>query len=106
LNNDYSYWLNGQNIYTRGTIAGGPARPSFVLLRGLNGLGALGLPNFDEMAYWSDAQLADYIHAGMGGGVQRPEITGGNLCDLIFYIRMTSIRAMREELSRGVCTLP
>lgn len=106
LNNDYSFWLNGQNIYTRGTIAGGPTRPSFVLLRGLNGLGALGLPNFDEMAYWSDAQLADYIHAGMGGEVSRPEITGGNLCDLIFYIRMTSIRAMREELSRGACTLP
>jgi len=37
--------------------------------------------------------------------VSRPEITGGNLCDLIFYIRMTSIRAMREELSRGACTL-
>jgi len=106
LNNDYSNWLNGQNIYTRGTVAGGPARPSFVLLRGLNGLGTLGLPSFDEMAYWSDAQLADYIHAGMGGEVPRPEITGGNLCDLIFYIRMTSIRAMREELSRGACTLP
>ena len=106
LNNDYSNWLNGQNVYTRGTIAGGPARPSFVLLRGLNGLGTLGLPSFDEMAYWGDAQLADYIQAGMGGEVPRPEITGANLCDLIFYIRMTSIRAMREELSRGACTLP
>ena len=68
--------------------------------------GALGLPNFDEMAYWTDQRLADYIHAGMGGEVARPEITGGNLCDLIFYIRMKSVRAMREELSRGVCSLP
>src|SRR6267142_3344274 len=40
----------------------GPARPSFVLLRGYNGYGALGLPNFDEMAYCTDQQLADYIH--------------------------------------------
>ena len=37
LNNDFNAWVNGKSIYTNGTITGGPARPSFVLLRGYNG---------------------------------------------------------------------
>ncbi len=40
------------------------------------------------------------------GKLRAPRSPGGHLCDLIFYIRMKSVRAMREELSRGVCSLP
>lgn len=99
LSNDFSHWLNGHNIYCRGTVVGGPTRPSFALLRGLEGFGYLGLPTFDELAFLDDNTLAAYIQAGMGGGTPRPEITGTNLCDLIFYIRMQSIRGIQEELT-------
>jgi hypothetical protein len=68
-------------------------RPSFWSLRSELGAGHLGIfpgaNSFDEMhaTYPTDAALGAYIQGGMGGGTPRPEITGNDLRDLIFYIR-------------------
>jgi hypothetical protein len=97
---DAGAYLNGKDIYERGTIVGGPTRPSFILLRGEQGYGRLGLPNFDDLAYYTDAALGAYIQAGMGGSVPRPEITGTSLGDLMYFIRVNSIRGNLERLVR------
>ena len=70
------------------------SRPSFRVLLGSRGTGHLGLPTFDDIAtlYPTDTALAAYIHAGMGGTVPRPEITGNDLRDLIYWIRRNAIQ--------------
>ena len=76
-------------------MAGFPfgSRPGFTALRGQTGHSRLGIiPNFDELADWSDADLTTYIHDGMGGSVPRPEITCNDLSALIYYIRRLSLR--------------
>jgi hypothetical protein len=39
----------------------------------------------------SDAALGAFIQAGFGGGVPRPEITGRDLSNVMYYIRRCSL---------------
>jgi hypothetical protein len=102
---DEATYNRGQNVFIMGTCPIFPwnSRPGFRALVGASGSGHLGskvVPNFDDLmaAYPStnpgdagDQALAAFIQAGMGGSVPRPEITGNDLRDLIYYIRRSSL---------------
>jgi hypothetical protein len=85
------------------------SRPSFWTLMGPAGVAHFGAwpgkNTFDDLnaAFPSDGNynllpgdpanagtLTAYIQAGLGGSVPRPEFTGNNLRDLIYYIRRTA----------------
>lgn len=81
------------------------SRPSFLALYGDTGQSRLGLSTtnltFDEIdanfpssapGDAGDIALANFIRAGMIGTVPRPEITGNDMRDLIFYIRRNTLR--------------
>lgn len=94
---------NGGRIYERGTVMGFPyaSRPTFSYIngnRGSNGIGST--PSFDELVelYPTDEALANYIQKGMGGVIPRPEITGNDLRDLIFFIRRSSLQGHTTKL--------
>jgi hypothetical protein len=82
-------------IMIAGTTNGLPyeARPSFRALWAENGGPFIGnrsgANTFEDMMslYPDDASLGAFIQAGMGGAVPRPELTGNDLRDLIYYIR-------------------
>jgi hypothetical protein len=95
----------GRYIWRTGTVAGRGgslfpwgSRPSFWALRGPVGCGHLGLwgspprNTFEDLnaTYRSDTDLANYIRSGMGGSVPRPEITGNDMRDLIYFIRRST----------------
>ena len=64
------------------------------MLRGPWGVGHLGVFSTVDQpnaTYPTDDALAAYIQAGMRGTVPRPEITGNDLPDLIYWIRRTSV---------------
>ena len=82
------------------------SRPCFWALRGAVGCGQLGLwgsparNTFDDLmvTYPStvpgdagDVALANYIRSGFGGSVPRPEITGNDMRDLIYFIRRSTL---------------
>ena len=98
-NIDYRRYVRGGWIFARGTNTSFPfgCRPSFATqLKGPAGWCPLGIPAslpFDAMvaAYPDDASLAAYIQGGMGGSVPRPELTGDDLSDMIYYIRRQSL---------------
>jgi hypothetical protein len=46
--------------------------------------------NFDDMVSMTDAQLAAYLQGGAGGSVPRPELTGNDLRNLIYFIRRST----------------
>jgi hypothetical protein len=84
----------GRQIYRRGTCLCFPwnSRPALTHLHGAYGYSQLGssvAPTFDELlvTYPSDAALGAYIQGGMAGSISRPEITGRDLRDLIYFIR-------------------
>lgn len=88
---------SGSWIWQMGTCVCFPwdSRPSFQSLMGHSGawhLGDAATHTFDSLnaAYPTDAALATYIQSGLGGGTPRPEITGNDLRDLIYYIRRRS----------------
>jgi len=88
-------YRRGQAIWDLGTLSNFPwgSRPSFRFLRGPSGVGHLGVfSTVDELNanYPTDDTLAAYIQGGMGGTVPRPEITGNDLRDLIYWNRRTS----------------
>ena len=83
-------------------------RPSFSSLHGARGVNFIGFPTFDDLmsqprfqcatlsstaedCATGDANLAAYIQQGFGGSVPRPEITGNDLRNLIFFIRSNSL---------------
>jgi hypothetical protein len=102
---DRETYYRGQTVFLMGTCPMFPwnSRPGFRALVGANGSGHLGsnlVMNFDDImaAFPSttpgdsgDQALATYIRAGMGGSVPRPELTGNDLRDLIYYIRRSSL---------------
>jgi len=84
----------GRNIWFTGTVPNFPfgSRPSFAALHGYEGYGALGnVNNFSDLASMTDAQLAAYLQAGAEGSVPRPELTGNDLRNLVYYIRRTTM---------------
>ncbi len=46
--------------------------------------------NFSDMVSMTDAQLGTYLQNGAEGTVPRPEITGNDLRNLVYYIRRTA----------------
>jgi len=95
---------SGHGIYTTGTVSGFPwgSRPSFELVHGPFGWSQLDtIPNFDDLAGKSDAELEAEIHSGWGGSVPRPEITGRDLRDLIFFVRRNSLPSIRANVLPG-----
>jgi hypothetical protein len=87
---DYSA---GKLIWLNGTVPNFPfgSRPSFAALHGVEGHSGLGnVLNFDDMVSMNDVQLATYLQGGAQGSVPRPELTGNDLRNLIYYIRRTS----------------
>ena len=74
-------------------------RPGFSSVHGTQGYNLFGsVPNFDDLALRTDEDLAAYIQNGMGGSVPRPEITGNDLRDLIYFIRKNSLQGATSEI--------
>jgi hypothetical protein len=83
----------GKAIWNNGTVPNFPfgSRPSFAAVHGYEGHSGLGnVINFDDMASMADAQLAAYLQGGAGGSVPRPELTGNDLRNVIYYIRRST----------------
>jgi len=94
--------LHGQAIYRYGTVLDFSfgSRPPLSILHGLYGECFIGTRTFsDIMADFpsttpgdaADQALAAYIQSGMDGSTPRPEITGDDMADLIYFIRRTSL---------------
>jgi sugar lactone lactonase YvrE len=100
---DHRAYGLGKNIYMSGSAFGFPvdARPSFTALRGESGHNFIGLPTFDELALLPDQDLAEYIRAGFGGAIARPEITCSDMDALIYYIRMNSLLGQSQTIVPG-----
>ena len=101
LAEDINY-QNGLTIYLLGTVPSFPygLRPSFAAMHGVSGQAFIGTKTFSDL--WAafpsttpgdsgDINLGAYIQAGMDGTVPRPEITGNDLRDLIYFIRRTAL---------------
>ena len=113
LNTDYTeifdpdyniHYRNGRQVYLTGTVANFPwgSRPSFALLHGHTGWNQLYTsPNFDDLAELSDAELGNLIQAGWEGHMPRPEITGKDLRDVIYYIRRNSLPGIKAHIRPG-----
>jgi hypothetical protein len=86
-------YVAGKNIWFTGTVPNFPfgSRPSFAAVHGYEGHSALGnVLNFDDMVSMTDAQLGAYLQVGADGSVPRPELTGNDLRNVIYYIRRTA----------------
>lgn len=83
----------GRNIWLTGTVPNFPfgSRPSFAAVHGYEGHGGLGnVMNFDDLVAMPDSQLGTYFQNGAQGAVARPELTGNDLRNLIYYVRRTA----------------
>lgn len=83
----------GKQIWNTGTVPNFPfgSRPSFAAVHGFEGHSMLGsVMNFDDMVSMSDAALATYLQNGAEGSVPRPELTGNDLRNVIYFIRRTA----------------
>ncbi len=83
----------GRAIWNTGTVPNFPfgSRPSFAAVHGYEGHSGLGnVLNFDDLVSMTDAQLGAYLQSGAGGTVPRPELTGNDLRNVIYYIRRTA----------------
>jgi hypothetical protein len=111
---DLAAEARGFQVYSTGTVPGfgefrgGSAgsqvpfspRPGLDAIHGPRGHSRLGVPNFDDLAATkTNAELATYIQGGMGGSVPRPEITGRDLRDLIYFIRRESLQGVTQQIS-------
>jgi len=96
------HYNHGQDIYRYGTCLDFPfgIRPPLSALHGIYGQAFVDTKTFsDLMALYpsttpgdaGDQALAAYIQSGMDGSVPRPEITGNDMADLIYFIRRTSL---------------
>lgn len=97
-------YVPGRDLYHAGTVKNFPygSRPSFDHLHGNLGWNQLFTsPSFDDLAEVSDAELTRMIQEGWGGRVARPEITGNDLRNLIFFIRRHSLPSVRANVLPG-----
>jgi len=86
-------YVAGRRIWFSGTVPNFPfgSRPSFATVHGFEGHSGLGnVKNFDDLVAMSDTDLGAYLQSGAEGSVPRPEITGNDLRNLIYYIRRTA----------------
>lgn len=93
----------GRNIWFNGTVPNFPfgSRPSFAALHGYEGHSGLGnVMNFDDLAVLTDTQLATYLQSGAEGAVPRPELTGNDLRNVIYYIRRTTLEG--DKIALGI----
>lgn len=97
---DPAAYLRGFYIYTTGIVANFPlgSRPGFYNMHSSRSFNGLGLSNFDDLAKLSDPEIARYIQAGMGGSVPRPEITGRDVRDAVYYFRSESLQGGLETI--------
>lgn len=83
----------GRSIWFTGTVPNFPlgSRPSFAAVHGYEGHSGLGnVLNFDDLVAMTDSQLGAYLQNGAEGSVARPELTGDDLRNVIYYIRRTA----------------
>ena len=100
----YNIYRYGLEVYMRGTARDFPegVRPSLSLLHGARGETRIGtLKTFDELAELDDAALGALIRAGFGGSQPRPEISGRDLRDLIYFIRRNSLLGVTSRVEPG-----
>jgi hypothetical protein len=86
-------YVAGKAVWMNGTVPNFPfgGRPSFAAVHGYEGNSGLGnVSNFDDMVSMTDAQLGTYLQSGADGSVPRPELTGNDLRNVIYYIRRTA----------------
>jgi hypothetical protein len=99
---DATLYDEGRAVDIAGTVLSfypNESRPSFAALHGRFGHNWLGsTATFDDLVSKSDAELAQYIQAGMGSGVARPELTGKDLHALIYFIRLSSLQGKLETI--------
>jgi hypothetical protein len=86
-------YVAGRNVWFTGTVPNFPfgSRPGFAAVHGNEGHSGLGnVLNFDDLISMTDSQLASYLQGGADGSVPRPELTGNDLRNVIYYIRRTA----------------
>ena len=95
---DIGRYSSGRQIYKSGGLSTFPPRPSFELTHGVDGINHNGnFPSFDELNSASDDELKTQIQAGWGSSTgPRPEISGRDLDNLIFYIRWNCVPCIRS----------
>lgn len=84
----------GKKIWNTGTVPNFPygSRPAFEAVHGYQGVSLLGsVMNFDDLSSMTDAQLATYIQNGAEGSIPRPEVTGNDLRNVIYFIRRSAL---------------
>lgn len=67
-------------------------------LHGPSGFSYTGLKNFDELAFFSDSDLNNYITSGMEGSLPQRLFTADQLRDYRYYIRINSVRSLTEKI--------
>lgn len=100
----YTRFWPGNHRFHTGTADGFPwgVRPSFNVHQGFYGWNELGVfPSFDALAATSDAELARRIQDGWGSGIARPEISGNDLRNVIFFVRRLSLPAIHAGVLPG-----
>jgi hypothetical protein len=94
-------YLAGRRVYHMGSVPGFPPRPSFSLVHGNSGVNQLGgEPTFDQLAGVDDATLGLDIRRGWGSTAgTRPEITGRDLDNLIYYVRWNCLPCLMSGMA-------
>ena len=78
----YNTWLNGG--------VSGSKYPAFALTHGQQCWGRFGLPTCDTFNRMTDVAMGEFLRAGAGTGIPRPEIIGTRADNLVYWMRMQS----------------
>ena len=118
---DHKRYVTGQYIYSKGSTNTFPEglRPAFSEMHGARGFNTFGdsVLNFDDMAlllenvtpidpdgtpderaFNSNLDIANFLRNGSDGMFFRPELTGEDLVNLIYFIRLTSVEGEIREI--------
>lgn len=87
-------WQRGRDVHRFGN----ETYPAMQSLHGVHGFSYLGLKNFDELAFFSDEELNNYIKSGMEGTLPMVSMTNEQLRNYRYYIRICSIRSLQEKI--------
>ena len=120
-NYDSDRFRSGLAVHRTGTVSSFPfgIRPPLSIVYGRAGFNQFGdsVLNFDDIAllpanvnpkdpdgtndprsFKNNVDIANFIRAGMDGVVRRPEITGSDLADYIYFIRYNSLEGQINEI--------